>query len=180
MNNGNTAPKVQAKLPKLTLPGYSGEPTEWQPFWDSFESAVHKNSTISNAVKFNYLKGLLHRLAASCVAGVALTDGNYNTALDLLKNRFANPQLSISSHMDVLLKLQASTSGDIRSVRHLYDTIESNIRSLQAVGVESKSYSWFAINLSGCGRQCQPPTPAGSNNGTNNIFFCVIPPIWPP
>jgi hypothetical protein len=119
-NNGNIAPKVQAKLPKLTLPRYSGEPTKCQPFWDSFESAVHKNPTISNVDKFNYLKGLLDGPAASCIAGVALTDGNYNTALDLLKNRFANPQLLISSHMNALLKLQASTTGDIRSVRRLY------------------------------------------------------------
>ena len=37
-------------------------------------------------------------------------------------------------------------------------------------------YSWFAINLSGCARQCQPPTPAGSDNGINNIFYCVVPP----
>ena len=29
-------------------------------------------------------------------------------------------------------------------------------------------------------RQCQPPTPARSYNGTNNIFFCVVPPTWPP
>ena len=27
-------------------------------------------------------------------------------------------------------------------------------------------YSWFAINLWGCGRQCQPPTPAVSDNVT--------------
>ena len=42
------------------------------------------------------------------------------------------------------------------------------------------SNSWFAISLSGYGGQCQPPTPAGSNNGINDIFFCVIPPTWPP
>ena len=41
-------------------------------------------------------------------------------------------------------------------------------------------YSWFAINLSGYGEQCQPPTPAGSDNGINNIFLCVVPPTWPP
>ena len=40
--------------------------------------------------------------------------------------------------------------------------------------------SWFAINLLGCGTQCQPPTPAGSDNGTNKIFLCVVPPTWPP
>ena len=44
----------------------------------------------------------------------------------------------------------------------------------------SKANSWFAINLSGCGTQCQPPTPAGSDNGTNKIFLCVVPPTWPP
>ena len=98
---------------------FEQQPTKWQPFWDSFESAVHKNSTVSNVDKFSYLKGLLDGPAASSIAGVALTDGNYNTAQDLLKNRFANPQSLISSHMDALLKLQASSSGDIRSVRHL-------------------------------------------------------------
>ena len=40
------------------------------------------------------------------------------------------------------------------------------------------NYSWFAINHSECGGQCQPPTPAGSDNGINNIFFCFVPPTW--
>ena len=46
---------------------------------------------------------------------------------------------------NALLKLQASTTGDIRSVRRLYDTIESHIRSLQALGVESKSYGSLLV-----------------------------------
>ena len=146
-NIENTFPKMQAKLAKLTLPRYSEEPTKWQQFWDSFESAVHKNSAISNVDKFNYLKGPLDGPAASCIAGVALTDGNYNTALDLLENRFANPQLLISSHMDALLKLQASSSGDIRSIRRLYDTIESHIRSLKTLGVESDSYGSLLVRV---------------------------------
>ena len=41
-------------------------------------------------------------------------------------------------------------------------------------------YSWFTINPSGYGGQCQPPTPAESDNGINNIFLCVVPPTWPP
>ena len=27
--------------------------------------------------------------------------------------------------------------------------------------------------FSGCGEQCQPPAPAESDKGTNNIFLCV-------
>ena len=41
-------------------------------------------------------------------------------------------------------------------------------------------YSYFAINLLGCGGQCQPRTPAGSGNGINNMFLCVVPPTWLP
>ena len=50
-NIENAFPKMQAKLPKLTLPRYSGEPTKWQQFSDSFGSAVHKNSAIRNVDK---------------------------------------------------------------------------------------------------------------------------------
>ena len=28
-------------LPKLTLPVFSGDPLNWQTFWDSFNAAVH-------------------------------------------------------------------------------------------------------------------------------------------
>ena len=44
----------------------------------------------------------------------------------------------------------------------------------------AERYSWFEINLSGCGGQCQPLTPGGSNIGINKIFLCVVPPTWPP
>lgn len=144
--NHDLTPKLQARLPKLTLARFSGEPTKWQSFWDSFESAVHNNKSISSVDKFNYLKGLLDGSAASAITGLSLTGENYETAVDILKKRFANPQLLISSHMDALLKLHSSTSStDIKSTRRLYDTIESHIRSLQNLGVESKSYGSLLV-----------------------------------
>ena len=141
-----TSTKLQAKLPKLTLGRFSGEPTKWQSFWASFESAVHNNKAISSVDKFNYLKGLLEGIAASAIAGLTLTSENYEAAVDILRKRFANPQLLISSHMDVLLKLQASnSSSDVKAARRLYDKIESHISSLQSLGVESKSYGSLLV-----------------------------------
>ena len=32
-----------SKLPKLVLPKFKGDITQFRSFWDSFESAVHKN-----------------------------------------------------------------------------------------------------------------------------------------
>ena len=52
----------------------------------------------------------------------------------------------------------------------------------ESFGIPSQTlqYSWFVINLLGCGGQYQPPTPAGSESGINNIFLCVVPSTWPP
>ena len=50
---------THAKLPKLELKKFHGNPMHWYPFWESFESAVHKNTNLSSVDKFNYLKSLL-------------------------------------------------------------------------------------------------------------------------
>ena len=42
----------KAKLPKLALPKFPGEVTQWQTFWDSFNSAIHVNQHLSLIDKF--------------------------------------------------------------------------------------------------------------------------------
>ena len=44
---------TQAKLPKLNLPKFSGDLTEWTTFWDLYKVAVHGNEQLSG-VKFSY------------------------------------------------------------------------------------------------------------------------------
>ena len=44
-----------AKLPKLHIKRFAGDPKNWQTFWGSFSSAVHKNASLTNVDKFNYL-----------------------------------------------------------------------------------------------------------------------------
>ena len=45
----------RVKPPKLALPRFEGSILKWPTFWDSFESAVHKNRDLSDVDKFNYL-----------------------------------------------------------------------------------------------------------------------------
>ena len=74
------------------------------------------------------------------IAGLSPTSANCKVALDLLKGRFANKQAIISVHMQRLMKLPSIPSRDITKLRELFDIIESQIRALQALGVESTSY----------------------------------------
>ena len=66
--NSKTA---RVKLPKLEVLKFSGKLEEWQEFWDSLESAIHSNDSLSNVDKFSYLRGLLLEPVRSAIMGFA-------------------------------------------------------------------------------------------------------------
>ena len=80
--------KAKAWLPKLEVKKFSGRIHEWQEFWDSHQSAIHSNPSLSDIDKFSYLPGLIEGPAKASIAGFALTKANYNAAIELLQRRF--------------------------------------------------------------------------------------------
>lgn len=76
---------VRVSLPKLEVRKFGENISEWQEFWDSFESAIDKNETLADVDKFCYLRGLLVGSARSAIARFGLTSGNYKAATDMLK-----------------------------------------------------------------------------------------------
>ena len=93
-------------------------------FWDSFKSAVHENETLTKVERFNHLKSLLEDTVSRAIQGLSLTDSNYDSAIEILKDRFGKPQQIISGHMDELLKLPAVTDNDKpNALRLVYDKL---------------------------------------------------------
>ena len=107
--SGDTEQPTQFKFPKLTLRCFNGDLTMWTTFLEPFESAVHKNPSLSNKDNSNYLNSLLDRSAADAIMELPLTSSNYKEAIDILKQRFRNKQLIINRHMEALLQLNAVT-----------------------------------------------------------------------
>ena len=101
--NSNGIP-AQCRLPKLTLPAFTGESPDWQGFWDQYQVSIHNNHRISDIDKFNYLKGCVKGEAYAAVSGLTLTSENYREAIQVLKDGFGNEQVLISAHMESLLK----------------------------------------------------------------------------
>ena len=133
--------KSAPKLPKLTLKSFDGDPANWQSFWDCYKTSVYE-SKISDIDKFNYLKGCLSGQAAKSIEGIPLTEQNLKSAVEILKDRFAQPQVLISSYMNNLLHLnKVENVEDTSKLRKLYDQLEINIRNLTTMGVESDTYA---------------------------------------
>lgn len=113
----------KTRLPKLQLTKFKGQVTKL-----SFESAVHNNHEISKIDKFNYLNSLLEGAALRAIQGLALTGSNYDAAIEILRDRFGQPQQIITAHMDELHKISACTGDRLTSLRFVYDKIRAHVR----------------------------------------------------
>ena len=121
-------PTYGVRLPKLTIQPFDGSVTRWTSFWDSFDLAIHQNTSLNQVDKFNYLRSLLKGCARDAILGLMLTEANYTEAVSILKHCFGNKQQIISKHMDILMNTKpVSSPHNVKALRHFYDIVESNI-----------------------------------------------------
>ena len=139
------ATQPRAKLPKLVLPKFKGDVTQWQGFWDSYNSSIHTNPQLTQIDKFNHLHSFLEGQAARSIQGLTRTEANYNSAIDLLHKRFGKPQNIISKHMDEMLKIPGCVNDNASQLRLVYDKISINVRGLESLGVSSSQYGSLLI-----------------------------------
>ena len=127
---------TRVKLPKLAPKKFNGDLTRWSTFWDSFESSIHHHPDLTDIDRFNYLHTLLEGPAADAISGLKLTSANNSEAIEILKKRLGNKCQIIAKHMDLLMNIDPVTSQhNLKGLRHLYDTVESQVRSLRSFGV---------------------------------------------
>ena len=63
----------------------------WQSFHHSFYAAVHNCPSLSKLQKFDYLIAQLHGDTSRTIAGLPLTETNYNNAIELLTKKYGQP-----------------------------------------------------------------------------------------
>ena len=91
----NPPKNEKTRLPKLSIPILSGNTLQWQSFWNCFEAAVHHNPSIT---KGTYLCAQLQGNALQVIAGLTLTNANYNHSVSLLKERYGELHKFVDAH----------------------------------------------------------------------------------
>jgi len=146
MNNSETTDprnvvKTGVKLPKIFIKRYNGDPLQWQQFYDTFKATIMENTSLSKVEKFTYLRSYLTGDAERCIQGITLREDNFDSAMDLLKERYGLPQICIASHMDKLVKLKKlNHANSVKDLRNMYDSIENHLRSLVSLGINSEQF----------------------------------------
>ena len=96
--------------------------------------------------KFKYLRSYLEEPVRKVIGSLSLTDADYDSAIEILKSRYAKPTHIKRAHISQLFQLpMAYNEKNITKLRQLHDDIETNFRSLEALGVERSSYSSIIV-----------------------------------
>ena len=132
------------RLPKLELKKFYGDILKWQSFWDSFESTIHKNDSLHDIDKLNYLRSQLQGDSLRTIAGLESTNRNYDVAIGILKERYGNKHLITQNHYNKLTDLEPATE-NIYSLRSVFDTIETHLRSLDALGEDIDQQQFVSL-----------------------------------
>ncbi|KAH6942689.1 hypothetical protein HPB50_009248 [Hyalomma asiaticum] len=132
----------RTRPPKLHLKKFDGKTKNWQPFWEQFEVAVHKNYELSDIDRFNYLQSLLSGEVEGDIAGLQATAECYADDIEILASRFGHPTALTQDHMQGLIDLKPVTSArNVRELRWVHDDLQAHMRGLKALGVGEDSYN---------------------------------------
>ena len=89
---------------------------------------------------------MLEGHASRAIQDLPLTEANYESAIEILKERFGRKQQITSAHMDELLKLPNCLGTErSTSLRNVSDKISVHVRELASLGVSSEQYGGLLI-----------------------------------
>lgn len=145
-----TSGKRKFKLPVIQFKRFDGNVRDWLSFWALFRK-VHEDTDIGMADKIEYLvqSTVPGSRARHLVESFPATGENYPKIIDSLKSRFGRDDLQIEVYIRELLKLilnNAMSKGKI-DISNLYDNIETQLRSLETLGIKSDKYSAMLFPL---------------------------------
>ena len=135
------------KLPKIDLPTFTGKLTEWIPFYDLFAAAVDSQASLTNAQKLQYLKASVKNEPSQLISSLTIADGNYQTALTILKQRYDNKRVIIREHIHAIFSFAPIRTETASLMRRLIETVDKSLMSLQNLEIDVSSWDPMIVYL---------------------------------
>lgn len=132
-----TASNTAVKLPKLAVPPFSGDYTDWPSFFDVYQRLIHANTALAPCEKFIYLKQALPLNFDSDVRDLPTTNENYAIAWNAIIDRYSNERVLFSHYMNKLSSQTAITAERASAIKSLNDTSRACINALKQLKMDT-------------------------------------------
>ncbi|XP_046986155.1 uncharacterized protein LOC124556210 [Schistocerca americana] len=124
------------KLPTIKLPSLNGDVTQFRHFHNTFVSLVVNNEELEDIAMYYHFLSSLTGEERNVIAHLPVTRTNFKVAFDLVCNRYNNPRLVASAHLNKLLTLPAITKSCSGELLALLNEALSNVYALMALQLD--------------------------------------------
>lgn len=123
------------KLPRLSIPTFSGRFDEWTTFYDTFSTYVD-SSSIADVNKMHYLKASVTGTAKQLIQNLPPTDANYKLAWELMYKRFNNVRAIVNACFRKLFEQKPIQTPNANNIRSLIDTTRQALQGIETLKVK--------------------------------------------
>ncbi|XP_045540744.1 uncharacterized protein LOC123722565 isoform X1 [Papilio machaon] len=139
--------KQQVKLPNIEVPTFAGNYEDWPTFQDLFISLIHKNDGISKVQKLQYLKLSVSGEAENLLKHIQVTEDNYDQAWEVLRQRYNNKRLIVTSILRKLFNQKRLQSPSVSHIKALLDTTNQCLHSLNNLNINTDQWDPLIVYI---------------------------------
>ena len=139
--------KRNVNLPKITLPTFDGNFSDWLVFKDTFSTLIHNDPKLQAIEKFHYLKSSVEGEASKIINKIILSTQGYTTAWNALLERYDNTRRLIDIHVRSLFNLQPIYSESASQLQALVDDYTVHLRALESLEQPTQHWDTLIIHL---------------------------------
>ncbi|XP_072375254.1 uncharacterized protein [Diabrotica undecimpunctata] len=130
-NTGSANKQMAVKLPEISINKFSGQVSDFESFYELFDTLIIKNQSLSDIQRFLYLKSYLQGDSLKLVDSLKVTNENFSIALDILKNRYQNKVTIINSYLTEILDIPTLRNSSPQILRNFLTTVTKNMQLLK-------------------------------------------------
>ncbi|XP_063975803.1 uncharacterized protein LOC135161809 [Diachasmimorpha longicaudata] len=134
-------------LTRITIPTFDGKYHDWRAFDDLFTNLVINPPRISNAEKLTRLKAALRGEAASLISNIVISNDNFATAWEALRNRCENKRVLVASHLNRILALTPVKVKTAKAIQTVIYTTKEAMHALKTLGAPTEHWDTIISHL---------------------------------
>lgn len=133
--------------PQIDIPIFSGDYEQWISFKNLFIESIHKNKSMSQSQKMQFLKGKLRGEAEKLIQHLHISSDNYQTCWDILNQRYNNKKLIFNTHMNTLMSLPLMHQQTASNIKKVHDTTNECLNAIKNLGVDISTWDPMIVYL---------------------------------
>lgn len=123
------------KLPKITIPIFSGQKNEFERFWNIYSLMVEKTQ-LPAAAKMSILLSHLEGKAKTRLGGLELKEEDYHQAKEIIKSRYEAPEKQTKS-LHTRFSVLDARQGNTEDQEIVVDQLKQIIRKMKVTKEEN-------------------------------------------